>query len=220
MTGRTRGRGLLESPAQISVLASPVRQEIVDTLESLGGEAAVAEIAAHLGRPADGIYYHLRRLVRSGLLEELPERGGRMGRGGRMERGGGMERGGRKGRRYRTVAGRGRRISLRYRGGKGGNAKAVSRVVAALLRMAKRDFDRALSSGKAVVEGERRELWASRTKGWVGNAELVEINRLLVRLDGLLHRPRSARRNRLLSLAWVLAPVPARPLRRGRRLTG
>ena len=49
---------------------STVRQEIVDTIEALGGDAAVADIAAHLGRPADGIYYHLRRLVDSGVLRE------------------------------------------------------------------------------------------------------------------------------------------------------
>lgn len=195
-TDKSPRRGLLESPLQIAVLASPVRQEIVDTLENFGGEASVADVAAQLGRPADGLYYHLRQLVRGGLLEERPDNGD--GRG----------------RHYRTVAGRGRRISLRYRPGRNGNTEAVGRVTGGLLRMAKRDFERALRSGDAVVEGEQRDLWAARTKGWVGETELAEINRLLTRLSELLHQPRTARRDRLVSLAYVLAPVAARPLRR------
>lgn len=195
-TGRSPRRGLLESPLQIAVLASPVRQEIVDTLENLGGEAPVADVAMQLGRPADSIYYHLKQLVRGGLLEERPDNGD--GRG----------------RRYRTVAGRGQRISLRYRPGLDGNAEAVARVTGGLLRTAKRDFERALRSGDAVVEGEHRDLWAARTKGWVGETELAEINRLLTRLSELLHQPRTTRRDRLVSLAYVLAPVTARPLRR------
>jgi DNA-binding transcriptional ArsR family regulator len=189
-------RGLVQSRGQLSVLASPVRQEIVDTVESLGGEAAVAEIAAQLGRPADGFYYHLRQLTRSGLLEELPESSDG------------------KGRCYRTSAMRGQRLSLRYRGGSGGNSESVDRVVAGLLRVAKRDFSCALRSGEAVTEGPRRDLWASRAKGWVGAADLTEINRLLIRLNELLHQRRERHRDRLVSFAYVLAPVTARPLRR------
>ena len=66
--------------------------EIVDTIEAIGGDAAVADIAAHLGRPADGIYYHLRRLVDSGVLRE------------------GEDPGDGRGRRYRTAAQRGQRV--------------------------------------------------------------------------------------------------------------
>jgi len=67
---RTPG-GVLENKAALTALVSTVRQEIVDTIEALGGDAAVADIAAHLGRPADGIYYHLRRLVEGGVLREV-----------------------------------------------------------------------------------------------------------------------------------------------------
>ena len=64
------GKGV-RNAAAIRLLASPVRQEIVDTLEALGGEASVAELAAEVGRAADGLYYHLRLLVRGGLIDEL-----------------------------------------------------------------------------------------------------------------------------------------------------
>src|SRR5690606_35645211 len=136
---------------------SPVRQEIVDTLEAMGGEASVAELAAEIGRPADGLYYHLRLLARGGVLDEVAGDGD--------------------GRRYRSRAREFTRLV--YRPGATANAAAVERVAAALLRIAGRDFAAAIARRDVVVEGERRELWASRVKGWVGDSELAEINRLL-----------------------------------------
>lgn len=181
---------------EIDLLASPARIEIVDTLEALGGEASVAELAAQLGRPADGLYYHLRQLTAGGLLEEEAAADGR---------------------RYRLRTPRGERLRLRYKPGATANAKAVERVASSVLRIAGRDFARALADPDTVAEGEHRELWASRLKGWVGPAELAEINRILQRLGKLLHRPRTAERDRLVALSWILAPIDAKPARRGSR---
>lgn len=196
MARRKREGGVVEHPREVELLASPIRQEIVDTLEALGGTAPVAALAAQLGRPADGLYYHLRLLAAGGLLEELPADA--------------------EGRRYRTrAAGRRKRhMQLRYRPGTTANARAVARVAAGMLRIAGRDFEAGMGDADAVVAGPRRQLWAARTKGWVGPAEIEEINRLLARLGELLRQPRDARRTRLLSLTWVLAPNPARPARR------
>jgi hypothetical protein len=188
--------GVIEDKDALTALVSTVRQEIVDTIEAIGGDAAVADIAAQLGRPADGIYYHLRRLVDSGVLRE------------------GDDPGDGRGRRYATVAQRGKRLRLKYgRGSRADNA-TVARVVGGLLRTAERDFGRALRSGSANGEGAQRDLWASRLKGWVGERELREINRLLVRLGELLQQPRDPRRDRLVTLAWMLAPIDSKPLRR------
>lgn len=188
--------GAIEHKAALTALVSTVRQEIVDTIEALGGDAAVADIAAHLGRPADGIYYHLRRLVDSGVLRA------------------GDDPGDGRGRRYGTSARRGKRVHLKYGRESRSDQATVARVVAGLLRTAERDFGRALRSGAAQGEGALRDLWASRLKGWVGDADLREINRLLARLSQLLQQPRDPRRERLVTLAWVLAPIDDRPLRR------
>lgn len=195
----TRHRDIADRRS-IGALASPVRQEIVDTLQALGGSASVGEIATELGRPADGLYYHLGLLVRHGLVEEIA--GPRQGRAMR---------------RYRIRGPEGAVLRLRYRdGGRAGRrAQAVGRVIDGMLQIARRDFHAALEDPGVVVEGEMRELWAARSKGWVDDRELAEINRLLARLSDLLHRPRRAGRDRLASLCFVLAPVKPRPKRRG-----
>lgn len=180
----------ISDAATIRLLASPARQEILDTLEALGGEASVSELAAGLGRPADGLYYHLRLLTRGRVVEELAGEG--------------------EGRRYRTRAGKRGRTRLAYKPGATANAAAVERAAASMLRIAGRDFGAAIQRNGTVVEGPQRELWASRMKGWVGDADLVEINRLLERLMTLVHGTRSERRQRLVSLAWVLAPLEER----------
>lgn len=185
----------VDKPRQIALLAAPARQELVDTLEALGGEASVATLAAQLGRPADGLYYHLRLLVGGGLLEELPDDGD--------------------GRRYRTRVDKGSRLQLRYRGGRNAGAAAADKVGASMMRIAARDFSAALKRSDVATEGAEREVWASRCKGWVDRRDLAEINRLLTRALELLHKPRSAARDKLIALAWILAPLPAKPSRRG-----
>ena len=182
--------------AVLSALVSTVRQEIVDTIEAIGGEVAVADLAAQLGRPADGLYYHLRRLVDGGVMRE------------------GDDAGDGRGRRYRTAAIRGKRLQLKYGRDSRADPATVEKVVGGMLRTAERDFSRALRDGNAIGEGALRDLWASRLKGWVADADVREINRLLARLSALLLQPRNARRKRLVTLAWVLAPIGDKPLRR------
>jgi len=194
-----RPRSVVERPAHIALLASPARQELVDTLDALGGEASVSELSAQLGRAVPGLYYHLRLLARAGLIEELAGEPGA--------------------RRYRVPSA----LRLRYRPGDNANARAVGRFAGGMLRIAKRDFDAALRDPGVVTDGPRRVLWAARVKGWVGDAELVEINRLIARLAVLVSPERTPGRDRLVALAWVLAPLGAKPPRvrsRPRRASG
>ncbi|MBB6244149.1 helix-turn-helix domain-containing protein [Rhodanobacter sp. MP1X3] len=186
-------RGTVEDVDQIAMLASPTRMEIVMTLEALASPTTVAELAAEMGRPADGLYYHLRALVSSGLLEEHTEAGDQ---------------------RFQSTTPRGQRVRLRYKLGESGNAKAVRRVAAGMLRMAERDFIRASNQHDTIVEGPRRELWVARLKGWVSATDVAEINRLLVSLAKILDRPRPARARKLIALTWLLAPLDVKPAKR------
>lgn len=177
---------------RIRLLASPVRQELVDTLVALGGEASVGALAEQLGRPADGLYYHLRLLRRGGLVSEIEA-----APGDEM--------------RYR-LAGGGSPLRLAYTDGRAG--AALAKFARNLLKIARRDFEQGLETPGVVVEGPRRELWASRNKGWLSAEDLEEANALLERLSELASRPRGPGRDRLMSLAFVLAPLSPRPKRR------
>jgi len=181
--------GRITGAATIATLASPVRQEIIDTVEALGGAATIAAIAEALGRPADGLYYHARQLVAAGLLAST--------RGT-----------------FRTPRARGA-LTLDYRPDDPRTASAVRDVIAGMLRIARRDFDAGLATPGVVVSGPRRALWAGRTKGWVGARELVEINAMIRRIQRLLRRPRRRAGDQLASWCFVLAPIAPRPPRRG-----
>jgi hypothetical protein len=172
--------------AAVAALASPVRQEIIDTVEALGDGATIAELASQLGRPADGLYYHARQLVRAGLLV----------RSGSPEV-------------YRTPKTRGG-LRLDYRH----DVPAIRRVIASMLRIARRDFDAGFAVPGVAVDGARRSLWAGRSKGWVGAADLAEINAMIARIRRILHRKRRRGTDRLISWCFVLAPIAVRPKRR------
>lgn len=188
-------RRAIDDPDQIRALSSPVRQEIVDTLAALGGEATVADLAEQLGRPADGLYYHLRVLAASGLVRECPAAQG-------LER------------RFRLAGEGDQPLRLAYRTGSEGNLPAVSGFARALLQVAGHDFEAALELQGIAVDGPRRELWTARNKGWLSPADLEEVNRLIERLNSLVSQPAAAGRDRLLSFAFVLAPINPRPKRR------
>lgn len=188
-------RRAIAAPAQIRLLSSAVRQELVDTLAALGGEASVAMLAEELGRPADGLYYHLRALVRGGLLREVASELG--------------------GERVYRFAGQGDApLRLAYRLGPQGNQAELALFARSLLQIAGRDFDEALHGEQVATEGPGRELWASRNKGWLSPADIAEANALLERLSALTSQPKQPGRDRLISCAFVLAPVNPRPKRR------
>src|SRR5437870_8394581 len=179
---------VVSRPREIAALRSPARQEIVDVLSRMP-RASAADLAATLGRPADGLYYHLRALERAGLVLRAGDRA----RGRRSEA------------LYRTAA---PELALRYAspGGKTA-AAAVGAVVTSMLRLGIRDFRRALASG-ALVEGPRRELWALRTTGWLSPAGVGRVNRKILDLKDAVSEPRGG--GRLYGITILLTPLDHR----------
>src|SRR5690242_15813062 len=57
----------ISHPAQLSVLRSSARQELLDVLTRVDA-VSIAELGAMLGRASDGLYYHVRALERAGLV--------------------------------------------------------------------------------------------------------------------------------------------------------
>jgi DNA-binding transcriptional ArsR family regulator len=182
---------------QLRALASSTRQEVLDVLARLG-TASVAQIAGALGRPADGIYYHLRVLRRVGLVTSPDGRS----RAGRMEA------------LFRTRA---PEMVLGYGASPERNARAVTRIVASMLRLGVRDFRSSFASGHVRVKGPRRELWALRTTGWLSPAAVADLNR---RIKGITRAAARTRRGRrLYGITILLTPLDHRARRARRSLS-
>lgn len=178
----------VESPTQIRALASTVRQELVDALQALG-EASVRALSQQLGRPADALYYHLRALLRAGLVRQS----------GSRQQGRHVEA------LYTTVAPE-QPLQLRYATGPEADHAALMQVVDGMLRASGRAFERALADPACVTEGPERELWAGRIQGWLTPARLRRANALLRRLGALFAPGQRPAGSRLYALQFLLAP--------------
>ncbi len=170
-------------------LISPVRQNIVDALES-AGPRSVAELAALLGQAPDALYFHLRHLLRAGLVVEADRR--------------------KNGRHVAAIYDLALR-PMRLDYAKPARPADVSAVIASALRLATRDFKRAIGRDDVPVQGPERELWGARFKGWVTAAQLAEINVLLHRVSDVIRSGAPGPRTRPVSLSFVLAPSPPSP---------
>jgi DNA-binding transcriptional ArsR family regulator len=187
--------------AQIAALASPVRLEILEALTTRP-TFSVARIAEQIGRRADGLYYHLKELVRVGLV--LP-----VGRSPGRRRSEAL---------YRAVA---RRVAVAYEPGSPGNVVRVNEMAAALLRLGARDFRRGFRIGNVVVAGPRRELWVGRATGRLSAAGLARVNRLLARASSTFDSPKAPSDRHLYAVTFLLVPIeptrkPAQHRRRNR----
>ena len=179
---------LIRSERQLGTLAAAARQEIVDVLEQMG-TVSVAELAAALGRPADALYFHLRALTHTGLVRKT----GHRTRSGRTEA------------LYCTVK---PEVQLSYRPRNAANRRAVSAIVASMLRLANRDCQRSFQGGRVAVSGAHRELWAWRKVGRLSRATLAQLNHLIQELADDVSSSRG--RGRLYGVTVILTPLDHR----------
>lgn len=181
---RAAGEAPIADRAQIRALAAPARQEIVDALETAGA-SSVAAIAALLGRPADALYHHLRRLVRVGLVRET----GRARQGRHVFA------------RY-DLTRRPMRISYEPPV----RSADLAAVFGAAQRLAWRDFRRTLIAGDGVRSGPRRTLWGARVTGWATPQTLKRINQILGELLVIVRSSSPEPRAVPISVSFLLSP--------------
>ena len=194
------GRGadvLIREPEQWRALCSPLRIELIQYLRALG-PTTVAALAVHLGRPASGVYYHVRRLVACGRVVESRTRAA----GGRDEA---------------TF----QLASTRYRydvdGPSGRNVREFRGLCSALLRMTQRDLRAVLASGQFRIEGPRADLSAGRRTAWLTTRELAELTRHLKGIERLTAAARKRTRTRPYALTLFVLPMPMRTTNGRRR---
>lgn len=178
----------IDDTAALHALASPVRQEVVDTVNALG-VCSIRDIAAALGCPADGLYYHVRALVDAGLLVSAGTRPTR-----------------RRAEELVSTPTRGI-MRIRYRPGDRAHVAAMRRIVASMVRVAERDFVAGFDPRLARCDGPERNLLACRQKAWLTRAQRREVTRLIARLQDVLADSQPVPGAELHSLTLVLAPI-------------
>jgi len=164
-----------------------MRQELLDVLEA-AGPSSISELAERLGRAADSLYFHVRELVRVGLVLEVERR--KVGRHVFV---------------VYDLVGR----PLRIDRSKARRADLQS-VIAGILRLATRDYQRGLADPATVPDGPARNHWGARVRGWLDAGEVARANELLEELSELIREGHPGPGRQPVALAWVLAPVPPR----------
>lgn len=178
----------VDDPAQIRLLGSPVRNDVVLFLDG-EGPATVASIARGLGRPADTLYYHLGRLEEAGLIVRRGEDGGEAA----------------------VFDVPGRPVTLRYRPDDPANAAAIVDAVGTTLRSVERRFGAALAEGAFELSGPERNLWASRGRGRLTDAELAEVNEAIRRILAIFRGAAGSDGGRMHEVTLVVVPLPEEP---------
>jgi DNA-binding transcriptional ArsR family regulator len=171
-------------PAQLKTLASPVRQELLDLLISTG-PASIAQLAERLERAPDSLYFHVRQLVKAGLVVEAERR--QVGRHVFTT--------------YRAAV-----HSLRVDRSKVHRAD-LGKVVRTLGRLAIRDYQRAIGASSATGDGPARNHAGSRCRGWLTKQELARVNHLLEELGQIVRSGRPGAGRHPIALVWILAPL-------------
>lgn len=177
----------IKEPAQIKALTSPMRQEIVDAVAALG-PCSMTELAEHLGRAADSLYFHVRKLVKVKLLREVEKR-----KEGRHV--------------WAIYALPARQVRMVY---SPAMLKTIRKVVAGAMRLSLREFNQALLQKNGSFTGPHRNLWGGRMKGWLTPEDLVEVNQIIERLLFLMQKQGPGPGRTIHSLGWVLSPARVR----------
>lgn len=177
----------ISSPRDKALLASPVRQNLLDTL-CAARTATARELAAEMGMRPSALYYHIELLERAGLVRRRPAR--------RDDA-----------RREAVFAPAAESFLLEHELGSEPGRRASERLIRALLRAAARDAAVGLRSPLARPRTPGRNLWGSRMKAWLDDREIAAVDRHLVAIERLMLRSRRGPGKLLVAASWLVAPV-------------
>ncbi len=184
----------VNSPDQLKLLTSPIRLAVIDSIAVMS-TASISDVALDLGVPADSLYYHVKKLVSSGLLIEK----------GIQETS----------RRDEIVYSLPKpKLRIKYDLKNPANSKIIAKIFNSILRSTGKNFETAFSNPNSIVEGKKRNLWGAQLRGWLNDQELEEINVLLNQLHDIFDNAEKKEDKKLHSITWVLTPLSEQPKRR------
>lgn len=181
----------LDKPQQIRAISSPVRQELLTALGSRDA-LSVRELAERLGRAPSSLYYHVRELLKAGILVEAGERPS--------------------GKRIETIyAMTTDRILLDAGSRSSAQAEAATKAVQSILRLTGREVAAAIELDDVRRDGTDREIYGVRGKARLKRSELREVNRCITRIEEILRdssisKSGKRRGTRMYAVTAILTP--------------
>jgi DNA-binding transcriptional ArsR family regulator len=171
---------------QLSAAASPVRVQILGVMEAVG-DCSAADLAEHMDRPVQSLYYHLKKLESVGLIDQT----GFRGEGVRREA------------LYRPAA---KSISVAANSSARGFDGALAKGAGATLRLANREYVAGLETKGVKRTGATRELGIRRRVARLTPDKAQKLNGMLDRVDDFLRKNATGEGN-LYGVTTVLCPV-------------
>lgn len=186
-------RFAISTAEQLRALRSPTRHQILAAMERRG-PCSVRDLAADTGRPAESLYYHVKALLRIGLVVEKQRRS--TGRREEVV--------------YELVS---RQITVDPRKRSPTFLKELSKVYSSALRAADRNLSRALELEAAMGPGPRT---AASVRQWtvrLDTGSARELRRLFEELDAFVNEHDDPAAGTAYSLTVALSLFP--PASRG-----
>ncbi|MHC4975682.1 MAG: hypothetical protein ACYTF7_03640 [Planctomycetota bacterium] len=180
----------IEDPEQLRVLAVPSRLRVMTAFGSLG-TATVNDVASHVGRSAESLYFHVRALEECGLLLEAGERVS----GGRSER------------LYRPVA---EKIRIAGDITEEGYRGALSSMCGAIARASEREYSRSLESDRARLLGAGRNLAMYHYHVHLKGRDRQRLLRMLEEINTFIIEHNDPANGELYSYGAIFSPVAGR----------
>jgi len=170
-------------------ILSPVRREIVESMQELG-PCSIADVARATGRPADGLYRHVAILVASGFLVEAGTRAGR-----------------RNAERLYDAAANDFHAPRVPRGGPAATREMIVRTADALAKSTVRTMRGSAASGRLHCEDDARNFTVVHFVSWLTPERFEEVRELAGRMTRVLERGRKERQGDLYEVLALASPV-------------
>jgi len=177
----------VRSDAEWRAVNSPVRVEML-VFMLMAGPCAIRELSSWLQRPADGLYHHLRQLLKAGLVTDVGSR--KVGTQTETL--------------YQTVA---EEITIDRDLSRARTRERSLRLFQTMLKHAWRTVEAAVGSGSAVLEGSKQNFRFNWRISWLDHRQLAEIRRHQEVIDRILQEGMQKRQGQLIAHLTYLSPV-------------
>lgn len=214
---------VISTAAEWAAVSSPVRFEILEFMRMLT-PCSLAELGQAMARPSDGLYHHVKVMLKAGIVVPAGDRelrgasspgSARRGRGGgvggEVAVGGGGRRAG--GRREALFALASTRFRFDIDPATGRNIRAVKKLIAGLCRLSHRAISHAFDAGLPLGVGPGKQIWARSETAWLDDAALAEVNAHILAIDAVFERGRRVRSGKLFQISYYMNPVVRQPRR-------